>query len=554
MQRSRAAKHLLHLLRRIAATQAENHAGDERGEFGRVFEVARKLRIEPVARADREHREAAAVVVADDRAVTRKARRDLGVNSLPPEIAGRVELPGIPHGLDVPGRSRQRNTIAIARKGAGPRDVDRLLKSERDSLAFQAFEFHPKMPRLLPRPKSHRVRLAPHHAGRAQNPRSIRERRSQFAARVSAVAETVQRREDHRRDEPASGRSRAHQQERAGCERQREQHTEWHRPPIRRRDPEQRRKGEAEERKARAELGEKHRFPIPKGGGDWRVVVDTGRARAKTSAATSHSAGRAFHPQLQTPNFLMFRAIKRVFIWLGLMAEKATENDAINAAVVERGIRDSKARADKAGYANGQLAAQSALLKEQIKKQTRQKQEIEGLLQAAVAANDEENGAHYAEELAGMDQDIADNQAQLDNLETLYKQNTEIIGTSIKEIQRFEREFEATKARVAVSRQLEGLAGLMKSSVSEMQGMLGGETAQSMQQLRQSAASGEGQMRATMDIAREVGSGVARQQEVRKARGKLLFDQYKQKMGMVQPEAAAPAKEATPPERQKIAE
>ena len=250
----------------------------------------------------------------------------------------------------------------------------------------------------------------------------------------------------------------------------------------------------------------------------------------------------------------MFRAIKRVFIWLGLMAEKATENDAINAAVVERGIRDSKARADKAGYANGQLAAQSALLKEQIKKQTRQKQEIEGLLQAAVAANDEENGAHYAEELAGMDQDIADNQAQLDNLETLYKQNTEIIGTSIKEIQRFEREFEATKARVAVSRQLEGLAGLMKSSVSEMQGMLGGETAQSMQQLRQSAASGEGQMRATMDIAREVGSGVARQQEVRKARGKLLFDQYKQKMGMVQPEAAAPAKEAALPERQKIAE
>ena len=250
----------------------------------------------------------------------------------------------------------------------------------------------------------------------------------------------------------------------------------------------------------------------------------------------------------------MFRAIKRVFIWLGLMAEKATENDAINAAVVERGIRDSKVRADKAGYANGQLAAQSALLKEQLKKQERQKQELEGLLHAAVATNDEENGAHYAEELAGMDQDIADNKAQLDNLEMLYKQNTGIIATSIKEIQKFEREFETTKARVAVSRQLEGLAGLMKSSVSEMQGMLGGETAQSMQQLRQSAAAGEGQMRATMDIAKEVGSGIGRQQEMRKARGKLLFDQYKQKMGMVQPEAAAPATEVAPPERQKIAE
>src|SRR6185369_9072196 len=132
----------------------------------------------------------------------------------------------------------------------------------------------------------------------------------------------------------------------------------------------------------------------------------------------------------------MFRAIKRLFIWLGLMAEKATENDAINAAVVERGIRDSKARADKAGYANGQLAAQSALLKEQIKKQIRQKEEHEGLLRAAVAANDEENGAHYAEELAQLEQDVSDNQAQLDSIESLYKQNTEIIAQSLREIQR----------------------------------------------------------------------------------------------------------------------
>jgi phage shock protein A len=250
----------------------------------------------------------------------------------------------------------------------------------------------------------------------------------------------------------------------------------------------------------------------------------------------------------------MFRAIKRIFIFLGLMAEKATENDAINAAVVERGIRDAKARADKAGYANGQLAAQSALLKEQLKKQHRQREDIQGLLRAAAAANDEENGGHYAEELAQSEQDIADNESQLEGLESLYKQNTQIIGDSIREIQRFEREFEQTKARVAVSKQLESLSGLMKSSVSEMQGMLGGEIGQSMQQLRQSAASGEGQMRATMDLAREVGSGIARQQEMRKARGKMLFDQYKQKMGMVQPDAQAPQAQPAPPERQKIAE
>ena len=84
----------------------------------------------------------------------------------------------------------------------------------------------------------------------------------------------------------------------------------------------------------------------------------------------------------------MFRAIKRLFIWMGLMAEKATETDAINQAVVERGIRDSKAKADKAHYANGQLAGQIALLKDQTKRQDRQRAELQSLLQAAAAAND----------------------------------------------------------------------------------------------------------------------------------------------------------------------
>lgn len=250
----------------------------------------------------------------------------------------------------------------------------------------------------------------------------------------------------------------------------------------------------------------------------------------------------------------MFRAIKRLFIWLGLAAEKATETDAINQAVVERGIRDSKAKADKAHYANGQLAGQIALLKDQVKRQARKKEELESLVQAAVAANDEANGATYAEELAALEADLNENQAQLDNLEQLYKQNTEIIAQSLREIQKFEREFEATKAKVAIGRSLENLAGMMKSSITELQGMMGGEMAQSMQQLRQSAASGEGQMRATLDLAKEMGAGISRQQEARKMRGKLLFDEYKKKMGMVQPEAAATQPAAKPAERQKIAE
>ncbi len=250
----------------------------------------------------------------------------------------------------------------------------------------------------------------------------------------------------------------------------------------------------------------------------------------------------------------MFRAFKRIFIWFGLMAEQATETDAINQAVVERGIRDSKAKAEKAHYANGQLAGQVALLKDQVKRQERQRDDLQGMLQAAAAANDDANGAHYAEELAALEGDINENKAQLDSLEQLYKQNTEIIAQSLREIQKFQREFEAVKAKVAIGRSLEGLAGMMKSSITELQGMVGGELGQSMQQLRQSAASGEGQMRATLDLAKEMGSGIARQQEMRKARGAMLFQEYKKKMGMVQSEAAAPQTTAAPAERQKIAE
>jgi hypothetical protein len=251
----------------------------------------------------------------------------------------------------------------------------------------------------------------------------------------------------------------------------------------------------------------------------------------------------------------MFRAIKRMFIWLGLMAEKATETDAINQAVVERGIRDSKAKADKAHYANGQLAGQVALLRDQVKRQERQREDLQGLLQAAAAANDEANGAHYAEELAAAEQELNENKTQLDNLEQLYQQNTQIIAQSLREIQKFQREFEAVKARVAIGRSLENLAGMMKSSISELQGMMGGEMGQSMQQLRQSAAAGEGQMRATLDLAKEMGSGIQRQQEMRKARGAMLFQEYKKKMGLVQSQAVPAASSAgTAPERQKIAE
>lgn len=249
-----------------------------------------------------------------------------------------------------------------------------------------------------------------------------------------------------------------------------------------------------------------------------------------------------------------FRAIKRVFIWLGLAAEKATETDAINEAVVERGIRDAKAKADKAHYANGQLAGQIALLKDQMKRQERQRDELQALLQASAAANDEANGAHYAEQLADIEQDLADNKSQAENLEKLYQQNTQIIAQSLREIQKFQRDFEQLKVRVAVGRSLENLSTLMKGSITELQGMMGGQLSESMQQLRQTAAAGEGQMRATLDLAKEMGSNIQRQQETRRARGAMLFQEYRKKMGLVQEAAAEPQPHPATEQRQKIAE
>ena len=198
-----------------------------------------------------------------------------------------------------------------------------------------------------------------------------------------------------------------------------------------------------------------------------------------------------------------------------------------------------------------------ALLKDQVRRQTAKADEVRSLLQAAANANDEANGAQYAEELASVEQELNENQAQLKMLQDTYAQNTEIIANSLREIQKFQRDFERLKTQVAMGSSMKSLAQMMQSSITELQGM-GGEMNKSMEQLRQSAAGGMGQMTATMDLAKAMGSDVQRQQEARKARGKLLFDQFKAKANQVNAEAAvttpAAAAAVKAPERQKIAE
>lgn len=249
----------------------------------------------------------------------------------------------------------------------------------------------------------------------------------------------------------------------------------------------------------------------------------------------------------------MFRALKRLFIWLGLMAEKATETDSINEAVIERGIRDAKSKAGSANTANGQLAGQISMLRQQVKRLASQKAETEGMLAAAANANDDANGANYADQLALIESEYNENKGQLDQLEELYKQNLEVIANSIREVQKFEREFEQVKVRARIGSSMRSLSTLVSSSITELQGMTGGELAQSMQQLRTSAAGGEGQMRATLDLAKAMGSDVQRKQEAKAQRGKLLFEEFKRKQGLSQASGnSAPV--GTNTERQKVAE
>lgn len=250
-----------------------------------------------------------------------------------------------------------------------------------------------------------------------------------------------------------------------------------------------------------------------------------------------------------------FAAIRRAFwrlgVFFGIRIDNATETDEINEAIVERGIRESKEKAQNAHYANGQLQSQVILLKQQIKKEESERLNIEAALKLSVGQNDEANGAHYAELLANIDSEIADNKEQLKALSETYEQNTKIIADSLREVIRFQREFEALKTKVKVGRSLESLAKLVAGSVTELQGM-GGEQNQAMERMRTAAAQGQGQMTATMDMAKQVGSTVAIQQEARKARGKALFEQYKQQMNKVE-ESVAPAAEPVKQEaRQKI--
>lgn len=174
------------------------------------------------------------------------------------------------------------------------------------------------------------------------------------------------------------------------------------------------------------------------------------------------------------------------------------------------------------------------------------------MLDISAKQADEANGSIYAEQLADLDNDISTNKAQLTSLNESYEQNTQIIAESMRQIRKMEGDFVALRARVKVSRNMESLAGMMKSSISELQGMVGGEASEAMQRMREAAAQGQGQVSATIDLAKEMGASIKMQQEARKARGKALFQEYQQKYKSAVQAPETTSSTATTAERQKI--
>lgn len=246
----------------------------------------------------------------------------------------------------------------------------------------------------------------------------------------------------------------------------------------------------------------------------------------------------------------MFKSLRRLFVYLGLLAEKATETEAIDEAMIERGIRDQRAKAEAANTANGQMKAQIIMLKDQIRDDQRQVAEYTAQLQLAAQTNDELNGAHFAELLDNIQETLRRNNEQLAQYNTVYATNVQVIAASLKEIERYQREFVMMKSRVKASEMQRGLADLVKNSIQELQGMT--EVGAAMERMKGRAAEGEGQMGATIDLAAAMGKNVAADQSTRNARGKALFEQFKRSGTLTNAEVATA--ETKPVERQKVSE
>jgi len=251
----------------------------------------------------------------------------------------------------------------------------------------------------------------------------------------------------------------------------------------------------------------------------------------------------------------MWQTLRKIGIAIRNWFVSAANTDAINEANVADGIRKSKERATVANLNNGKLKSTIIRLQDQVKQQENKRSEYQSYIDAAISQNNNELGSKYASALADLEGELNENKQQLAELDSTYQENVKIIAESIREITRYQAEFEKVKAQVAISRSLEGLSDQMAASLTELQGMAGGQMGSSMQALREAASAGKGRISAVKDVAAALGSDINVKQAAREARGKQLFEEMKAKKLAAQSQDSQAATQAAPTteNRQKVA-
>ena len=232
--------------------------------------------------------------------------------------------------------------------------------------------------------------------------------------------------------------------------------------------------------------------------------------------------------------------LKRILIAIGFWADEATHTAAIDEANIQADIKRQNDNALKANKDNGDLQTTIILLMQQLKE--------------AAASNDETRGADLAERLDRANSELQINTEQMTTLEGLYQQNLDVIANSLRETERLQAEFKTLQAQNKNSKMLEQRAEQIQNSIAQLRQMT--DTGQALERMRERAAKGQGRFTATMDLAKKMGANIAQSQNERNARGRALFEQFKAKGTLTNPEVApaATAAESKPAERQKISE
>ncbi|MFA7344876.1 MAG: hypothetical protein WC003_11270 [Terrimicrobiaceae bacterium] len=246
--------------------------------------------------------------------------------------------------------------------------------------------------------------------------------------------------------------------------------------------------------------------------------------------------------------------LKRILIAIGFWADEATHTAAIDEANIQADIKRQNDNALKANKDNGDLQTTIILLKQQIHNGEINAQTLTQQLRDAAAENDEARGADLAERLDRANSELQINTEQMTTLEGLYRQNLDVIANSLRETERLQAEFKTLQAQNKNSKMLEQRAEQIQNSIAQLRQMT--DTGQALERMRERAAKGQGRFTATMDLAKKMGANIAQSQKERSARGRALFEQFKAKGTLTNPEVAPATTEAEPKptERQKISE